>query len=38
VRGSLRGSSVTATFTRTDGCQLQRWNRVRFLFPGSGSR
>jgi hypothetical protein len=37
VRGSLRGKPVAATFTRTDGCQIQRWNRVRFLFPGSVS-
>ena len=37
VRGALRGSAVTATFTRRDGCQIRRWERVRFLFPGSGS-
>ena len=37
VRGTLRGSAVTATFTRKDGCQIGRWDRVRFLFPGSGS-
>jgi Subtilisin inhibitor-like len=37
VHGSLRGSAVTATFTRRDGCQIHRWDRVRFLFPGSGA-
>jgi Subtilisin inhibitor-like len=35
VRGSLRGRPVTARFTRTDGCQIERWNRVRFLFPAA---
>jgi hypothetical protein len=35
VRGSLRGRRVAARFTRTDGCQIERWNRVRFLFPAS---
>jgi hypothetical protein len=35
VRGSLRGRRVAARFTRTDGCQIERWNRVRFLLPPS---
>jgi hypothetical protein len=38
VRGRLRGTPVGTTFTRTDGCQIERWNRVRFLFPASVSR
>ena len=25
---------VRASFSRTDGCELARWNRVRFLSPG----
>jgi Tol biopolymer transport system component len=33
VRGRLRGRRVAGRFTRTDGCQIERWNRVRFLFP-----
>jgi hypothetical protein len=33
VRGMLRGRRVAAQFRRTDGCQIERWNRVRFLFP-----
>jgi len=33
VRGRFRGRRVSAQFTRTDGCQIERWNRVRFLFP-----
>jgi Subtilisin inhibitor-like len=37
VSGRLRGDPVASTFRRTDGCQIERWNRVRFLFPGSVS-
>jgi hypothetical protein len=33
VRGTFRGQLVKAQFTRTDGCQIARWNRVRFLLP-----
>ena len=33
VVGSVRGRRVDATFRRTDGCQIARWNRVDFLFP-----
>ena len=32
VRGLFRGKRVRATFKRTDGCQIARWDRVRFLF------
>jgi Subtilisin inhibitor-like len=35
VRGSLKSRRVMARFARTDGCQIERWNRVRFLFPVS---
>jgi Subtilisin inhibitor-like len=35
VRGTLRGRRVLARFSRTDGCQIERWNRVRFLFPAA---
>jgi hypothetical protein len=38
VRGRLRGAPIGTTFTRTDGCQIERWNRVRFLFPSAVSR
>ena len=34
VTGRFRGNLVRASFSRTDGCELARWNRVRFLFPG----
>jgi hypothetical protein len=33
VRGVFRGRRVDASFSRTDGCQTARWNRVAFLFP-----
>ncbi len=35
VTGQLRGYSVHARFGRKDGCEIARWNRVRFLFPGA---
>ena len=33
VRGTFRGRRVTAAFNRSDGCEIDRWNRVRVLFP-----
>ena len=33
VRGRFRGKPVAARFSRADGCQIERWDRVRFLFP-----
>lgn len=35
IRGRLRGYPVRATFNRRNGCEISRWNRVRFLFPGA---
>ncbi len=35
VTGRFRGNLVRAHFSRKDGCELARWNRVRFLFPGA---
>jgi hypothetical protein len=35
VQGTFRGKAVNARFSRTDGCEIARWNRVRFLFPSS---
>ena len=35
VTGRFRGSVVRAHFSRKDGCELARWNRVGFLFPGA---
>jgi hypothetical protein len=33
VTGTFQRRRVWATFRRTDGCEIARWNRVRFLFP-----
>ena len=35
VSGRFHGRPVNAHFTRTDGCQINRWNKFRFLFPGT---
>ena len=33
VRGTLDGRRIQARFTRTNGCEIDRWDRHRFLFP-----
>jgi hypothetical protein len=33
VRGTHNGRRIRARFTRVDGCQIDRWDRHRFLFP-----
>jgi len=33
VTGTFRGVRIRARFNRRDGCEIDRWNRVRFLFP-----
>src|SRR5919198_4610550 len=39
VTGRLRGSRVGARFNRRNGCEIARWERVRFLFPvATGAR
>jgi hypothetical protein len=35
VRGTFKGRTVNARFARGNGCEIARWNRVRFLFAGS---
>ena len=35
VQGTFRGKPVKTRFARTNGCEIARWNRVRFLFPSS---
>jgi Subtilisin inhibitor-like len=35
VTGRLRGALVRARFNRRDGCEIERWNRVAFLFPAA---
>ena len=34
VSGTLAGRRVWARFTRRDGCEIARWNRVAFLLRG----
>ena len=34
VTGRFRGALVHARFSRKDGCEIDRWSRVAFLFPG----
>ncbi len=33
VEGLFKGETVNATFTRTDGCEIARWDKHAFLFP-----
>jgi Tol biopolymer transport system component len=33
VNGVYGGRPVRTSFRRSDGCQIARWNKVRFLFP-----
>ena len=33
VRGRLNGRAVDARFSRTNGCEIHRWDSVRFLLP-----
>ena len=35
VTGRFRDRVVHARFTRKNGCEIARWSRVRFLFPGT---
>jgi hypothetical protein len=32
VKGTLRGDAIDARFSRTDGCQTSRWERVKALL------
>jgi hypothetical protein len=35
AHGTFRGRRVDARFTRTNGCEIARWDKVQFLFPGA---
>lgn len=37
VTGRFRGRPIHAAFGRKNGCELDRWNRLGFLFPGTGA-
>jgi hypothetical protein len=32
IKGEIRGNPVDATFKRTDGCEISRWDRVKDLL------
>ena len=34
VEGFVAGTPVAAHFSRGDGCEIARWDKLRFLFPG----
>jgi hypothetical protein len=36
VRGRFHDRRIATRFSRGDGCEIDRWNRVRFLFPSAG--
>ena len=33
VRGRMDGRDVDSRFSRTNGCEIHRWNSVRYLLP-----
>ena len=35
VKGTLRGQTVDASFSRTDGCQTSRWQKVQKLLAAA---
>jgi hypothetical protein len=35
VTGRFRGRAIRARFSRGNGCEIARWSRIQFLFPGS---
>lgn len=34
VSGTFNGQPIDTQFSRGDGCELERWKQVGFLFPG----
>jgi Subtilisin inhibitor-like len=38
VTGRFRGRTIWASFARRNGCEIARWNRVAFFFPGALAR
>jgi Subtilisin inhibitor-like len=38
VTGTYRGRRIWARFNRRNGCEIDRWNRHAFLFPGGAAR
>lgn len=33
ISGTFKGQTVNARFNRTNGCEIERWERIRFLLP-----
>ena len=33
IYGYWQGKKINARFSKSNGCQIERWNRVEFLFP-----
>jgi hypothetical protein len=36
VSGTFKGQTIDTQFSRGDGCEIERWKRVGFLFPNVG--
>jgi Subtilisin inhibitor-like len=36
VKGSFEGRYVEARYTRTNACEMERWERIKFLLASSG--
>jgi hypothetical protein len=36
VKGTLRGETIDATFSRTNGCEISRWNAAADLLEAAG--
>jgi hypothetical protein len=37
VRGTVEGVEVNANFSRTNGCEIERWERLRPLLPATAA-
>jgi len=35
VKGTFAGRTISTTFARRNGCEIERWHRHQFLFPPS---
>lgn len=33
IKGYWRGNKVDSIFSKSNGCEIDRWNKIRFLFP-----
>lgn len=37
IRGTWQGKPVRSSFSRTDGCEISRWDQLKGLLPPSGA-